>query len=116
MTAAEDQIKELTSCIDYAIRQGSSAVKPNKENGSGITNYDIELITPYANSLGISPYIKKFNDDEFLSIDKLLPKKVEPKDEVPEDERIYVTTNDYDLLRFCRGNWLCRLLYRFNKK
>lgn len=38
------------------------------------------------------------------------------KNEVSEDDKIYVTSADYALFNFARKNWICKLVYKMEGK
>lgn len=110
----EKRTQDLKKYVDYALEKGFEGICTAECN---FNDFDLELLKPYGEELGVifkindCPLDHEWHKPKAITYHGLVfsTKKVP---EVSEDEKIYVTSKDYDLFNFCRKSWVCRLVYR----
>lgn len=105
----EERLKGL---VDDIIKLGYSVASMG--SGKGVTEIDLGIIEPYCNSLGFKP-VRVFGQFQgsagIYQGWGLQLVRLPEKEEVEKEDGISVSVKDYELLKFCRKNWVCRFLY-----
>lgn len=114
----EERLKFLKLKVDLMIKNGWAGICSEQ---SSFTEHDITLIQDYANSLGLKAFLGYCPPGPGHAYHEGVRKasldlKPQPVENICDQDRIYVAQKDYDLLRFCRSNWFCQLLYRLKGK